>query len=70
MSTSIDLTSLSRQIDGVGREIINNLGSQIDGVQANFGTTHNDLQLIRSKLADLREEFWQFVEEAVRVAAV
>ena len=38
MSTSIDLTPLSRQINEVGREIINNLGSQIDGVQANLAT--------------------------------
>ena len=70
MSTSIDLTPLSRQINEVGREIINNLGSQIDGVQANLGTVRNDLQLTRSELADLREEFQQFVEEAARVAAV
>ena len=70
MSTSIDLTSLSRQINEVGREIINNLGNQIDGVQANLGTVRNDLQLTRSELADLREEFQQFVEEAARVATV
>ena len=70
MSTSIDLTPLSRQIDEVGREIINNLGNQIDGVQANLGTVRNDLQLTRTELAELREEFRQFVEEAARVAAV
>ena len=70
MSTSFDLRPLSQQIHNVGREVINNLGNQINGVQAHLGAVRNDLQLTRTELAGLREEFRQFIEETARAAAV
>ena len=70
MSTPSYMLPLSQQIQNVGREVINNLGYQIDGVQAHLGAVRNDLQLARTELAGLREEFRQFVEETIRAAAV
>lgn len=70
MSTPSYMIPLAQQIHNAGREVINNLGYQIDGVQAHLGAVRNDLQLARSELAGLREEFRQFVEETIRAAAV
>lgn len=70
MSTPSYMIPLAQQIHNAGREVINNLGYQIDGVQAHLGAVRNDLQLARTELAGLREEFRQFVEETIRAAAV
>ena len=70
MSTPSYMIPLAQQIHNAGREVINNPGYQIDGVQAHLGAVRNDLQLARTELAGLREEFRQFVEETIRAAAV
>lgn len=70
MSNSINMSGVVRAINANTVEIAQQLANRIDAVGSEVGQSRQDLQLTRSELAELRQEFDQWIKQAERAAAI